>query len=112
MKKRIQKKVTLRGVGKPKREWEPAPVVEGRPLRKLGRKDVFGRLTDKGKGMLMNLITDPKKARKVFAGKHDTGQLRLVPGTGAASRISRPELSRRIAAIRATLDVKQYEELR
>jgi hypothetical protein len=95
----------FRGVGKPKREWDFGPPVERRPLRKLGYGHVFRRLTDRGKGMLLNLAGE--KRQKVYSGPG--GMMvseRLVPGTGAASRLTKPELLARLAAIRLTLDVK------
>lgn len=105
MKKRRNGFKGFRGVGKPKRAWEFGPPVERRPLRALGRGDVFRRLTERGQGMLLNLAGE--KREKVYTGPG--GMIvneRLVPGTGAASRLSKPELLARLAAIRLTLDVK------
>jgi hypothetical protein len=60
------------------------------PLRTLGRQDVFRELSDKGKGRVMNLI----------CGRRDRFGY-PVPGTGRASRLSKPELTRVIADILA-----------
>lgn len=111
MKKRKSTFKGFRGVGKPKREWQPSgpPVELGGTVRRLGRADFFNRLSDKGRGRVLNLIRDPKRTKRVWVGRDDLGTVRFVPGTGSASRLPKPQLLAIAADIAKHLDVKQYE---
>ena len=77
----------------------PVPPLRNHPVRKLGMSDTFERLSNKGRGRVFNLI---------FGKKRDwTGA--PIPGTGRASRLSKPELEATIADILAKhSDVQQF----
>ena len=78
--------------------------VPAHPLREID--EFFADLSDIGRAKALNLKFGPERAHG------STESLRAyprgLPGQGSASRLPRPELLRRIQALKVHVGVKQY----
>ena len=80
------------------------PQKRHHPLRAINK--FFHELSDKGKGMALNLKFGSARKKGSFASL--TLYPRGKPGTGAASRLSRVELLARIRALKGQIGVQGY----
>jgi hypothetical protein len=97
-------KVVLVGVGKPKREWQFGEPSPKHPTHLIGQ--FFSELTEQGQAIALSSKFGPPRTRgsELSLSTWPRGR----PGQGWAGKVPRPELLRRIEALKGFTGVKNY----